>query len=185
MTDARPTPTVVLMGLRGSGKSTLGRALADRLARPFVDLDDRTARALGCETPGEALRAQGIDRFRAAEARALAATLEELENDPGVLALGGGTPTAPNAAGELAGRRAAGSVRIVYLAASPATLADRLRTPGAPDRPALTGADPIDEIAALHTQRDPLYRSLADAVLELDATTEHAALDALLASVAG
>ncbi len=62
---------IVLMGLRGSGKSTLSRALGTALSRPVVDLDDRTAALLGRATPGEALRLHGLAAFRDAEVRAL------------------------------------------------------------------------------------------------------------------
>jgi shikimate kinase len=168
---------IVLMGLRGSGKSTLGRALAAALGRPFIDLDDRTAAALGLATPGEALRAHGEAFFRQAEAGALHAALAE----PGVvLALGGGTPTAPGAADMLRAHAAAGGHRLLYLRAEPATLAARLAQDG-PDRPALLGEDPIAEIATLFERRDPLYRSLAGSVLHLDGVSEPAALAMLKA----
>jgi shikimate kinase len=168
---------IVLMGLRGSGKSTLGRRLAERLGRRFVDLDDRTGAALGAASAGEALRTHGEPAFRAGETDALRAALDE----PGiVLALGGGTPTAPGAA-ELLRERAAGGggVRVLYLRASVETLASRLTAAaaaGGPDRPALVGEDPVSEIAVLFERRDPLYRELASAVLHLDGVSEDAAL---------
>ncbi|MCH8509207.1 MAG: shikimate kinase [Phycisphaerales bacterium] len=165
--------TIVLMGLRGSGKSTLGRGLADALGRAFIDLDDRTAAALGFQTPGEALRTHGEAAFRKAEADALQAALRE----PGiVLALGGGTPTAPGAADLLRELAGDGSVAVLYLHASPQTLAERLIAPGAPDRPALVEDDPVSEITTLYEQRDPLYRELAGSVLHLDGVGEDAAL---------
>ena len=165
--------TIVLVGLRGSGKSTLGRGLADALGRSFVDLDDRTAASLGSRTPGEALRTHGEAVFRKAEADALHAALRE----PGiVLALGGGTPTAPGAADLLRERAQDGSASLLYLHASPETLAGRLSAPGAPDRPALVGDHAVSEIATLYDQRDPLYRELADSVLHLEGVGEDAAL---------
>lgn len=164
--------TIVLMGLRGSGKSTLGCGLADALGRVFVDLDDRTAAALGFDTPGEALRTHGEAMFRKAEADALRAALRE----PGVvLALGGGTPTAPGAADLLRERAGDGSIAVLYLHASPETLAARLSVSGAPDRPALVGDDPVSEITTLYGQRDPLYRELAGSVLHLEGVSEEAA----------
>lgn len=165
--------TIVLMGLRGSGKSTLGRGLAAALGRAFVDLDDRTAAALDCETPGEALRTHGEPAFREAETEALRETLRE---SGVVLALGGGTPTAPGAADLLRKRAGDGSIAVLYLHASAQTLAGRLGVPGAPERPALVGDDPVTEISTLYGRRDPLYRELAGSVLHLDGVGEDAAL---------
>jgi len=175
-------PTILLIGLRGSGKSTLGRRLADDLSRPFVDLDDRTAAALGHATPGDALRTEGIEAFRDAESRALTAALDEPAS---ILALGGGTPTAPGAADFINKHKADGSALVVYLRAEPTELASRLAAPGAPDRPALIGDDPITEIGTLFDQRDPLYRDLSDAVLHVGSTDERSAYAMLRAWVPG
>lgn len=166
-------PTIVLIGLRGSGKSTLGPRLAERLGVRFVDLDERTAALLGSATPGEALRAHSIDRFRSAESEALRATLDE---GVGVLALGGGTPTAPGAADLLRDRARQGHVQMLYLHATPSLLAHRITASGAPERPSLTGADPAAEVGTLYAQRDPLYRELAQGVLHTDGVSEDAAL---------
>lgn len=172
---------IVLMGLRGSGKSTLGRALAERLGRGFVDLDDRTAAALGCAAPGEALRTHGEPAFRAAEAAALRGALDEAGI---VLALGGGTPTAPGAADLLRERSADGRAAVLYLRASAATLAERLATAaasGGPERPPLVGEDPIGEIGMLLERRDGLYQELAGSVLHLDGVSEAGALAMVVA----
>ena len=66
---------VILIGLRGSGKTTVGRALAARLGVSFCDLDDVTVRAMGASSVAEAWRAQGERGFREAEGRALAEAL--------------------------------------------------------------------------------------------------------------
>lgn len=162
-------PTIVLIGLRGSGKTTLGARLAEALDRPFVDLDDRTAAALGHDTPGEALRTVGIEAFRTAEAAELTSALSEAGT---VLALGGGTPTAPGAADTIRAHRTRGDAVVMYLRAEPHELSGRLTAPGAPDRPALLGNDAIAEIQELFEQRDPLYRDLADGVLHAGSCDE-------------
>lgn len=170
-----PAPTVIaLMGLRGSGKSTLGRALAERLGRRFVDLDDRTlARCAAHEgaTIAEVFRDIGEPAFRKAETAALREALGERDI---VLALGGGTPIAPGAADDLREAQRRGEVWVCYLRCRPETLRRRLREAGGAgaDRPSLTGADPLDEIDEVHMRRDPLYRELADATLEEDQTVE-------------
>src|SRR3954471_181193 len=85
---------LVLMGLRGSGKSTLGRRLASKYRLRFVDLDERTPGYLGVRSVSEAWTKYGESSFREAELRALRAVIAE---EPNILALGGGTPMAPGA----------------------------------------------------------------------------------------
>lgn len=154
---------LILIGMRGSGKTTVGGLLAARLGRPFVDLDDVVAKALDAPTPGEAWRVRGEAAFRSAEVIALRSALRVSGR---VLSLGGGTPTAPGAGELLEGERVSGRARIVYLAADPAVLRHRLAGTDLASRPSLTGAGVLDEIEAIHAARDGLYRSLADAVIE-------------------
>ncbi len=156
------TPIIVLMGLRGSGKSTVGRLVADRIDVPFLDLDDRTAERLGVASPAEAIDTLGFDAFRRAEAGALR---ESLETGPLVLALGGGTPTAPGAADRLGAHTAAGG-RLIYLHAPPDVLRRRLAGTDTRTRPSLTGGDTLDEIDAVYLRRDPLYRELCTELIE-------------------
>lgn len=159
-------PNLILMGLRGSGKSTLGRALGAALGREVVDLDDLTPVLLGCASIAQAWSAAGEPGFREAEARALG---EVLSRDNQVIALGGGTPTAPGAADLLRAHRAATGARLIYLRAGAEELRARLGAADNSHRPPLTpGArDPIAEIEAVHAARDPLYLALADDVLEV------------------
>lgn len=168
-------PHLVLMGLRGSGKTTLGALAAARLGLPFVDLDDRTRALLGAASVAEAWRTRGEPAFREAEARALAAALA---GPVSVIALGGGTPTAPGAADLLRQGRA----NIVYLRADASTLRARLASTIDSDanRPSLTGGDPLREIEAVLAQRDPLYIGLARHVVEIAGLTAEQGVDRLL-----
>lgn len=160
-----PQPsTIVLMGLRASGKTTIGRLAADRLGLPFLDLDDRTARRLGVPTPADAINTLGIESFRRAETEALRDALLE---PPLVLALGGGTPTAPGAADQLRAFTAAGGT-LIYLHARPDVLRRRLADTDTSTRPSLTGAGTLDEIDAVYLQRDPLYREMCIQLIETD-----------------
>jgi shikimate kinase len=168
---------VVLMGLRASGKSTLGRALADVLRRFFVDLDDVTAIELDVKSPAEGLQKFGEPAFRAAEVRALAKVLGR--NDR-VIALGGGTPTAPGAREMLAKEQDAGKALLVYLRASAETLRARLDATDLSTRPALLGSDPLLEIEALLERRDAAYVALADETIEVDDLTSEDVLARLL-----
>ena len=146
------------MGLRASGKSTLARAIGEREGVPAYDLDDLVLDELGAATVREAWERLGEDAFRAAETRALRAALAT--DTEHILALGGGTPTAPGASDVL--REAVESRRcaLFYLRLKPDALRARTREDD-PDRPSLTGAGALDEIQHVFDQRDPLYRALA------------------------
>lgn len=166
------------MGLRGSGKTTLGERLAAKYRLSFVDLDRLTPGYLGARTVGEAWAKYGEAAFREAEVRALKQAIEE---DPWILSLGGGTPTIPEARPLIRALKSASDThsQVVYLRAPADVLAARLRGSGTKDRPSLTGADPIEEIAAVFALRDPLYSELADEVIEVGRMTPAEALHAL------
>jgi shikimate kinase len=168
-------PHIVLLGLRAAGKTTLARVLAARLGRRAVDLDDRTLAKSGAASIRAAFEALGEARFRALESEALAEALAE--PSPLVLALGGGTPTAPGAAECLASARDQRRAYLVYLDPPLATMQGRL-VADAGDRPSLTGRGVVEEIAELAAQRGPLYAALADLVLREPRDT-----DALAAEV--
>lgn len=165
---------IVLIGLRGSGKSTLGKQLADALERPFLDLDSFVSERMDMDGPGAIIEQHGIERFRAEEASALE---DAIARPASVLALGGGTPTAPGAMDMLI----ADGVRVIYLRATPATLSERLSGAENSDRPPLIGSDAISEIDELFDQRDGIYQNLAESILHVDGISEHAVLTALIA----
>ena len=159
---------LALVGLRCSGKSSLGRLWAERTGAPFADLDELlvelTDEANG--SAGELLAAVGEAEFRKRETRALE---EYLDLDlPAVLATGGGAILTPANRAILREH-----CLVVWLDAPPAVLAMRLRADETL-RPSLTGADAAQELETLGAQREPLYREVAD--LRLDATLE---IDAL------
>lgn len=151
-----PPPTIYLMGMMGSGKSTLGRALARELHRPFVDLDGRIERRAGFDIP-DIFERYGETYFRDLES----ATLAELSAErPSVVALGGGTTE------RAANRRMLRQHGcVVYLRARPATLAGRVAD-GA-DRPLLRDADdPQSTLQELLARREPGYEALADVAID-------------------
>lgn len=146
------------MGLRASGKTTLGRAAAAALGAGFVDLDDRTRALLGAASVREAFTTVGEARFRDAEAKALAAALREPAQ---VIALGGGTPTAPGAADALRAARGTGRAFVVFLDPPLGVLAERLSSENG-DRPSLTGLGVVQEIRLVAEARRPIYAALTD-----------------------
>jgi len=172
MTDAKPN--LILIGLRASGKSTLGRVVAQRLGRAFVDLDEVTSELLGASGAGEAIASHGIEKFRAAESEALASVLAGSDQ---VIAIGGGTPTAPGCAEMLE----SDPCRVLYLRALPETLRERLRHTDNTDRPVLAGDDVIGEVEMLFDQRDGLYRSISETVIHTDGVSEKSVVAALVA----
>jgi shikimate kinase len=173
---------LVLMGLRGSGKSTLGRRLASTYRLRFVDLDERTPGLLGVRSVSEAWTKHGEAAFREAEVRALRAVIAE---DPDILALGGGTPMAPGVRGLVSGLKSESDARsrVVYLRADAPVLRERLAGKMA-GRPSLTGGDPLGEIEAVLAVRDPVYCALADQVIDVGELNEDESL-ALLVGILG
>jgi shikimate kinase len=146
---------ISLIGLPGSGKSTVGRQLARRLHLPFVDSDRAIEARLGCSIR-EFFEREGEDHFRDIEE----SVLDELTQGPrGVLSTGGGSVL------RLANRqhlRQRGQV--VYLKSSPDELFRRLRHDV--NRPLLQVADPLGRLRDLYAVRDPLYRETAHFVIE-------------------
>lgn len=150
---------VCLIGLRCAGKSTVGRALAERLGRRFVDLDEVLAERGGRASAGALLAAVGEGEFRELETLTLSELLATEE--PLVVATGGGCVESPGS------RHALSAARTFWLDAPVEVLAARLRADPTP-RPSLTGADPAEELAVLARRRRPLYEGLSEA--RLDAT---------------
>jgi shikimate kinase len=149
------------VGLRGAGKSTVGRALAVALRRPFVDLD-RAVEGRAGESVQALFAGRGEAAFRALEAEALRETLRLV---PGVVvATGGGVVLAPKNRAVLA------SARVAYLTAPLEVLAARVRADPASEatRPSLAPGGPLAEARALYEVRDPLYREVADVVVDAD-----------------
>ncbi len=155
--------TLGLMGLRGSGKSTIGPTVAIRLGLPFKDLDPLTLAWGGAKTVREVVDSRGWPAFREMEHAALERVLS---GETSVLALGGGTPTHAPSRRLMATWQGTGALRLIYLRAQPETLVPRISP--SDNRPSLTGADPLKEFGRVFDERDPVYREIADAVVECD-----------------
>lgn len=146
---------VFLVGMMGAGKSTAGRLMARRLRRPFHDSDHEVERRCGVSIP-VIFEIEGETGFRAREA-AVIAELTALENV--VLATGGGAVLA-----EANRRLLAARGTVIYLHAQPAALYERVRQDR--NRPLLATPDPQARLGELYAQRDPLYREIADIVVD-------------------
>lgn len=147
--------TIVLVGLMGAGKTTVGRQLAARLSLPFADSDHEVERRTGVSV-ATVFEIEGEEGFRRRET----AVIEELlAGPPVVLATGGGAVLRED------NRRAMSACAIVaYIAVDPRTLYERTRHDR--NRPLLQVSDPLQRLRELHAQRDPLYREVASIVID-------------------
>ena len=146
---------ISLIGLPGSGKSTVGRQLARRLQLPFSDSDQAIEARLGCPIR-EFFEREGENRFRDIEAEVIDTLSQQ---GAGVLSTGGGAVLRPQTRERL---RARG--RVIYLKSHPEELIRRLRHDT--NRPLLQVADPMAKLRELFATRDPLYRQTAHFVIE-------------------
>ena len=146
---------ITLVGLPGSGKSTIGRQLARRLGVPFVDSDQVIEARLGCSIR-QYFEQQGEDAFRDVEQ----AVLDDLsQHHHGVLSTGGGSVLR-----EVNRRHLRERGHVVYLRTSPEDVYRRLRHDTV--RPLLQVEDPLGRLRSLYQARDPLYREAAHFVLD-------------------
>ena len=148
---APPRPRgVFLIGMMGAGKTSVGRLLAQRLGRPFIDADHEIESRCGVSIP-VIFEIEGEAGFRQRER----AMIDELTRLPGiVLATGGGAVLAPESRERLRSRGL-----VVYLRASAEDIWQRTRRDRG--RPLLATADPRQRIADLLSQREALYAQTA------------------------
>ena len=146
---------IFLVGLMGSGKTTIGRALAKRLGKRFVDADHEIEARTGASIP-LIFEIEGEASFREREAD----VIRDLTAEEGiVLATGGGAILNADSRAFLKSRGT-----VVYLSASTASIMQR--TSHDKNRPLLQTADPKARIEELSRQRSPLYQEVADIIIE-------------------
>lgn len=145
---------IVLIGIPGAGKSTVGQALARRLALPFIDVDDVIERAAG-KPISDIFTQDGEPAFRALEARSIADILGSPE--AAVVALGGG------ALGDEGTRTLVAAHTTVWLQASLTAAAERVGLNR--NRPLLLG-NVRGQLADLMAKRLPIYEAAADIAIE-------------------
>ncbi len=160
--------TVVLVGLMGSGKSTVGALVAQRSGQEFVDVDAVITARLS-KTVRELWEEGGEAAYRYLESDVV---LEVLRDDtPTVLAAPGGAVLDPDVRAILA------DCFVVWLRTSPSTLAGRVR-PG--DHRPLLGDDPAETFAAMAEMRSELYRDVATAIIDTDDRAPESIADEVL-----
>lgn len=164
----RPPRSLVLVGMMGAGKSSIGLLLADRLGLPFTDTDAGIEAAAGCSI-ADIFTAKGEESFRQLEHETLrqALTRQELQ----VIAAGGGAFVQPRNH-ELIRQHALS----IWLKASVDTLYSRIAGQG--HRPLLQGDNPRGRLAALLSEREPVYKT-ADLTIEVDTLTPEQAVEAI------
>lgn len=167
---------ITLTGFMGSGKTTVGKVLADFLGCPFYDLDALIVKKAGRSIP-EIFADGGEAAFRTLEAKVLRQAVEKYAESTAILSLGGGTLGTPASA-----RLVAEKTTCIYLRASVDTLAARL-APEAAGRPLLRGAPDLRErIAALLAGREDVYASTAHVTVDTDGLSPEQIADEIVIS---
>ncbi len=157
------TGNIFLVGLMGAGKTTVGKFLAKRLNKTFVDSDHEIERRTGVNIP-LIFELEGEAGFRARES----AVIEELAAQSDiVLATGGGAILSERNRDNLSRNGT-----VIYLRARVEDLWQRTRHDK--NRPLLQTADPLGKLKELFAQRDPLYRETADIIVDSGSQSAHA-----------
>ena len=159
---------ILLIGMPGSGKTTIGRGLAKSLGISFCDLDEELVNQEGISIR-EIFARQGEESFRELETTIL---MTALKGEPRVIATGGGVIMRQS--NRLAMKE---GHLVIYLEASVELLYARLE--GEIDRPLLLGEDKKGQIESLLAQRAAIYLKTADLILKVDGLSEETAVDRL------
>ena len=161
---------IALTGFMGSGKTTVGKVLADFLGCPFMDLDDLVVKKAGKSIP-DIFAQDGEPAFRELEAQVLRKTVVKYAESAAVLALGGGAVLAPASAALLHEKTVC-----IYLRATLDTLLARLagETAGRP----LADASLADRLAS----REPIYEETAHVIIDTDGLSPDEVADEIIIS---
>jgi shikimate kinase len=162
MASSPASEHVVLVGLMATGKSTVGRAVAEHLGRPFLDSDHQVELRTG-QTVKEIFEAEGEDAFRRYEAQALADALTTPM--PAVIAAAGGVVL------DISNRDLLRDPHVIWLRADPELLAERVDRS---DHRPLLADDPRGVLQRMSAERYQLYAQVADDIIDVDELTQPA-----------
>lgn len=155
-----PKSSIFLIGPMGAGKTTIGRLLAKSLGYQFVDSDKEIERKTGASIP-LIFEYEGEEGFRKRESETLA---EIIKQQPIVLATGGGTVLLPENRCRL---KSIGYIVYLYCQIDK----QMERTHKDPNRPLLMTENPRQKLLELFQHRDPIYRELADCIVDTGQTS--------------
>lgn len=155
---------LTLIGYRATGKTTLGRLLAEQLGWDWIDADVEIERRAG-KSIARIFAEDGEPAFRDTEARVIA---DLCRRDRLVLAAGGGAPLRPESRQAMRG-----GGKVVWLTARPETILARMSGDAttAGRRPSLTDKDPLEEIIHVLAGREPIYRESAHVTIDTEGKT--------------
>ncbi len=149
-----PLPAIALIGMPGSGKSTLGQRLANKLGTPFIDTDQLIEKSENCSLQ-TLLDQNGLELFKAKES----AIIKSLRKQPAVIATGGSAVYSPHAM-----RHLQQFSTVVWLQVNLQTICQRIHT----GRTRGIARSPNQSLAKLLIERTPLYRKFADLAVKID-----------------
>jgi shikimate kinase len=168
--------SIVLIGYRATGKTTLARHLAQRLGWEWIDADVEIELRAG-KSIARIFAEQGEPAFRDLEAQVI---IELCDRPQLILAAGGGAPMR-----EESRRIMRNSGPVVWLTAPPETILARMNADAttADRRPSLTNRPPLEEIQQLLSRREPIYRETAHLIVETDGKSPESLADEILAGL--
>ncbi|MDR0611623.1 MAG: shikimate kinase [Planctomycetaceae bacterium] len=156
--------SLIFIGYRGTGKTSIARKLGEQLQIPVFDSDSEIERRAG-KSIADIFAQNGEAEFRNIEESTIAEILQQNESNPFVLATGGGAILRPETR-----RRLKNAGHVIWLTATPETIFQRIQLDPASGtmRPNLTSLTPLEEIIALLEKRNPLYSETAREIIETD-----------------
>ena len=160
---------IVLIGMRGSGKTIVGELLAQRLDKQFIEMDELIVQRLGLSIP-EIVEKYGWEKFREVEEEI---TREVAELDNVVNATGGGVVTREKNIQELKKKG-----KLVWLKVSLDTLLRRIGN--GQFRPSLTGRPQREDMETVLAERSPIYERVADFVIDTEGKTPEEIAEAII-----
>jgi shikimate kinase len=164
-----------LIGYRGTGKSTVGRLISQRLDLPFIDSDDEIERRAGLSI-AEIFASEGESGFRDRETEVIQNLATHART---IVALGGGSVLRET------NQNAISPGRVVWLQADPATIHQRVSSDQstAERRPNLTVGGGFDEIVHILQQREPIYKSCANVIIDTEAKVPEQIADEVMDAI--